>query len=142
MSRKRTVRPTEVFLSHSSKNVHFADRLAKALAAHGVNSFFSKKNIRGAQEWHDEIGFALKRCDWFLLVLSPDSVRSTWVKRELVYALQEQRFVERIIPVLYKTCDAEELSWTLSPFQRVDFRKDFNQACHEQFAVWTPDSER
>jgi len=120
MSRKRTVRPTEVFLSHSSKNVHFADRLAKALAAHGVNSFFSKKNIRGAQQWHDEIGSALKRCDWFLVVLSPDSVRSTWVKRELVYALQEQRFVER----------------------RVDFRKDFNQACHELFAVWTLDSER
>ena len=139
MSRKRTVRPAEVFLSHSSRNVHFADRLAKALAAHGVNSFFSKKNIHGAQEWHDEIGFALKRCDWFLGVLSPDSVRSTWVKRELVYALQEQRFESRIIPVLYKACDANKLSWTLSAFQRIDFRKDFHQACHELFAVWKMD---
>jgi hypothetical protein len=106
MSRKRTVRPAEIFLSHSSKNVRFAHRLAKALEAHGVNSFFSKKNIHGAQEWHDEIGAALKRCDWFLLVLSPDAIRSTWVKRELVFVLQEQRFEERILPVLYKTCDA------------------------------------
>jgi hypothetical protein len=42
-----------------------------------------KANIRGAQQWHDEIGTALKRCDWFLLVLSPQSVRSMWVKHEL-----------------------------------------------------------
>src|SRR5437667_4390118 len=103
MSRGRTVRPTEVFLSHSSKDVRFTNRLAKPLEARGVNSFFSKKNLRGAQEWHDELGGALKRCDWFLLVLSPESVRSTWVKRELVYALQEHRLEERIIPVLYKS---------------------------------------
>ena len=104
-----------------------------------MNSFFSKKNLRGAQEWHDELGGALKRCDWFLLVLSPESVRSTWVKRELVYALQEHRLEARVIPVLYKTCDADKLSWTLPAFQRVDFRKDFHQACHELFAVWKLD---
>ena len=101
-----------------------------------MNSFFSKKNIHGAQEWHDELGAALKRCDWFLLVLSPDAIHSTWVKRELIYALQEQRFEERILPVLYKTCDAHKLSWTLPGLQRIDFRRNFHQACHELFALW------
>ena len=38
--------------------------------------------------------------DWFLLVLSPQSVRSAWVKHELVYALQASRYRGRIIPVL------------------------------------------
>jgi hypothetical protein len=68
--------------------------------------FLSKANIQGAQQWHDQIGTALRRCDWFLLVLSPQSVQSRWVKHELIYALQENRYRERIIPVLYKTCDA------------------------------------
>jgi TIR domain len=89
MPRKRKAAPSEVFISHSSKNSIFIDRLSEVLAKHGVKSFVSKANIRGAQEWHDEIGTALKRCDWFLLVLSPQSVRSAWVKHELIYALQE-----------------------------------------------------
>jgi hypothetical protein len=72
----------------------------------------SKANIRGAQQWHDEIGTALKRCDWFLLVLSPQSVRSMWVKHELVYALQASRYRGRIIPVLCKRA-IKTLCWAI-----------------------------
>ena len=77
------------------------------LTEHKVKSFVSKVNIRGAQQWHDEIGTALNRCDWFLLVLSPQSVRSAWVKHELVYALQANRYRGRIIPILYRQCDKD-----------------------------------
>jgi hypothetical protein len=91
MPRKPKAAPTEVFISHSSGNANFVSRLSRVLAVHKVGSFVSKANIRGAQQWHDEIGNALKRCDWFLLVLSPQSVRSRWVKHELVYALQARR---------------------------------------------------
>jgi hypothetical protein len=136
MSRNRNAAPAEVFISHSSKNATFASRLVRVLAAHGVKSFLSKQHIRGAQEWHDEIGAALQRCDWFLVVLSPKSVCSKWVKHELIYALQDDRYKERIIPVLYKMCDVGRLSWTLSALQRVDFRKDFHHGCKELLAVW------
>jgi hypothetical protein len=136
MSRKRSAAPTEAFLSHSSKNGAFADRLASVLSGHKIKTFYSKKSIRGAQEWHDEIGAALKRCDWFLLVLSPQSVASRWVKHELIYALQENRYRGRIVPLQYKTCDADSLSWTLPGFQWIDFRKDFDQGCKELLALW------
>lgn len=137
MPRKRNVaKPTEVFLSHSSKNLAFASRLAKVLNAHHVRTFFSKKHIQGAQEWHDEIGAALKRCDWFLVVLSPQSVASKWVKHELIKALQLIRYKGRIVPISYKVCDADKLSWTLSGFQWIDFRKDFHQGCRDLFAIW------
>jgi hypothetical protein len=131
MPRKRKAAPSEVFISHSSKNAIFIGRLTDVLAKHGVKSFVSKTNIRGAQQWHDEIGTALRRCDWFLLVLSPQSVRSAWVKHELIYALQENRYKGRIIPVLYKNCDQDALSWTLSAIEWVDFRKDFDEACEQ-----------
>src|SRR5689334_12995666 len=98
MSRKRNVAPNEVFLSHSSRNGAFTNRLSEILRTHGVKNFVSKENIRGAQQWHDEIGAALKRCDWFLVVLSPQSVRSRWVKHELIYALQASRYRDRIVP--------------------------------------------
>jgi TIR domain-containing protein len=136
MSRQRNVAPDEVLLSHSSKDVRFTRRLRNVLAKHGVGSFLSKEHIRGAQEWHDEIGEALKRCDWFLIVLSPHSARSKWVKHELIYALQANRYRGRIIPILYKTCDPDKLSWTLSAFQWIDFRKDFPGGCKQLLHIW------
>ncbi|MGE0276450.1 MAG: toll/interleukin-1 receptor domain-containing protein [Nitrospiraceae bacterium] len=135
-SKRKSVKPTEAFLSHASKNLAFASRLSKVLGTNGVSTFFSKRSIQGAQEWHDEIGAALKRCDWFLVVLSPQSVASKWVKHELIYALQANRYKGWIVPVLYKTCDADRLSWTLSQFQRIDFRKDFHEGCRSLLSIW------
>ncbi len=128
--------PTEVFVSHSSKNADFISRLNGVLTDHKVKSFVSKENIRGAQQWHDEIGTALKRCDWFVLVRSPQSVRSRWVKHELIYALQASRYRERIIPVLYRQCDTDALSWTLSSIEWIDFRGDFDEACKQLLQIW------
>ena len=77
--------PAEVFLSHSSQDREMASRVAETLRAHGVPVWFSESNILGAQQWHDEIGAALVRCDWFIVLLSPDAVSSNWVKRELLF---------------------------------------------------------
>jgi hypothetical protein len=86
------VLPHEVFLSHSSQDRQFATDLAGVIRRHGIPVWYSQTNILGAQQWQDEIGAALQRCDWFVLVLSPNSAESMWVKRELSYALQQNRF--------------------------------------------------
>jgi hypothetical protein len=68
------------------------------LPNHGIGVWYSRTHLRGAQEWQQEIGLALRRCDWFVVILSPRSVKSMWVKRELSYALNQRRFENRIIP--------------------------------------------
>ncbi len=128
--------PEEVFLSHSSQDAGFATRLAEVIRRHGVPVWYSPTNITGAQQWHDEIGGALQRCDWFVLVLSPASVESMWVKRELLYALQQQRYEKRIVPVFYQGCDYEKLSWVLDSFQFVDYRTGFAEGCKALLRVW------
>lgn len=128
--------PKEVFVSHSSKNLVFTERLVGILNRYDVHHFYSKKNILGAQEWHDEIGAALARCDWFLLILSPESVKSEWVKRELLYALRSPRFKGRIVPLIHKVCDQDRLSWTLAAFQHIDFTRSFHDGCAKLFAMW------
>jgi hypothetical protein len=110
--------PRELFLSHSSRDRGIADRIAEVLKRHGVPVWYSRVNIRGAQQWHDEIGAALRRCDWFAVLLSPNSVESIWVKREFLFALQQSRFEGKIIPILLSPCDADQLSWTLSLSRR------------------------
>jgi hypothetical protein len=126
----------EVFLSHSSKDREFVVRLARTLKQHNVRYWYSAVHIAGAKQWHDEIGRALARCDWFLIILTPDAVRSQWVKRELLFALNESRYNERIIPLLRKPCKYSRLSWTLDEFQLVDFTENFDAGCHQLLGVW------
>jgi hypothetical protein len=128
--------PAEAFLSHSSLDRAFADQLADALRRHGVPVWYSRTNLLGAQQWHDEIGAALARCDWFVLVLSPNAVGSMWVRRELVYALRQARLEDRIIPILYQPCEFEQLSWVLPGYQMVDFQQNFDEGCRALLRLW------
>src|SRR5215207_1832345 len=106
--------PQEIFLSHSSSDRDFADSIADTLRNHGIPVWYSSTNILGAQQWHDEIGEALERCDWFIVILSPNSVQSKWVKMELLFALSSNQYDDKIIPVLYQSCDIKRLSWILN----------------------------
>ena len=69
-------RPREVIISHAHQDRRLVAKPTKLLQMHRIEYWYSPKHILGAQQWHDEIGTALARCDWFLLVLSPHAVKS------------------------------------------------------------------
>ena len=127
--------PTEVFLSHAHQDRAIAQRLAIALTRHGVPVFFSPQNIRGAQQWQNEILGALQRCDWFMVLLSPDAINLMWVKREVAFALQDPRYEDWIIPLQYRDCDLKSLQW-LTLFQMVNIAKDFTDGCRNLLRIW------
>lgn len=128
--------PNEVFLSHSSLDRAFATEVAGLLHRHGIPIWYSEINIIGAQQWHDEIGAALKRCDWLVVLLSRNSVDSIWVKREVLFALNDRRYAERIVPVLYQPCDYDRVSWTLSLLEIVDFTQGLENGWRQLLRVW------
>jgi len=136
LSSKRGKIPREIFLSHSSKDRRFALRLAQVLQDHGLPLWYSPTEIVGAQQWIGEIGAALERCDWFVLVLSPNAIRSEWVAAELGYALCEKRYENRIVPVLYRQCKLQGGFWPLARVQCVDLREGFTEGWRELLAVW------
>lgn len=128
--------PTEIFLSHSSHDRLFADRIGEVLTAHGLPHWYSRRDILGAQQWHDEIGKALERCDWFILILSPASVSSVWVKRELTHVLDERSYDEHIVVIDYQPAEPKKLSWTLRSFQWIDFQHDFADGFRDLLRIW------
>ena len=112
-----------------------AQRLATVLTRHSIPTFFSPQNIIGAQQWHNEILSALQRCDWFVVLLSPDAINSMWVKREVAFALQDPRYEDRIVPLKYRDCDLKSLQW-LTLFQMVNFAGDFTDGCRSLLRIW------
>ena len=131
------MRPREIFLSHASADRKSADALARSLRQAGLKVWYSKSHLQGAQQWHDEIGRALKRCDWFLLLLSPSAVKSRWVKLELTYAINQPRYTDRIMPVMLKPCDYEALSWTLGSIQMVEATVNLDVGIATLLRLWS-----
>jgi len=123
-------------MSHSSEDRAFVAPLVETLSSHGIPAWYSPTNILGAQQWHDAIGEALARCDWFALILSPNAIDSMWVRRELQFALRQPRFNEQIVPVLHRPCDVSSLSWVLPDLQTVDFTGDYDHACRNLLRIW------
>ncbi|HEX6290546.1 MAG TPA: toll/interleukin-1 receptor domain-containing protein [Herpetosiphonaceae bacterium] len=128
--------PNEVFLSHSSQDHAFVAQLAQVLSRHAIPVWYSPINIIGSQLWHDEIGAALNRCDWFVIVLSPHSIQSMWVKRELLFALRQNRFEDNIVPLVYQPCDYAQFSWVLPQFQVVDFTRAQEDGYRALLRIW------
>ena len=128
--------PREVFLSHATADRKTADFFVSIMRANGVPVWYSHANIVAAQQWHDEIGDALRRCDWFVLLVSRSSVRSRWVKRELLFALNDARYEGRIVPVLLHDCNVAQLSWTIESMQFIRHRGDLKATLRELFRSW------
>jgi hypothetical protein len=130
-----TLRPKEVFLSHSHLDLEITERLAAELRRHKLKVWYSEKHIAGAQRWLDEIGAALKRCDWFVILLTPAAVKSKWVRREISWALNADHYDGHIVPLLVKECDYDDLAWPIATLQIIKFAK-FPTGVRELLRMW------
>ena len=131
---KRSI-PAEVFLSHSHHDKRLTVRVAEELRRHGVPVWYSERHLVGAQQWLDQIGLALRRCDWFVVVLTPAAVDSMWVKRELSAALIDRKYDDRIVPLMAKNCDPRALAWHLAALQTISLRP-FKPGIAELLRIW------
>jgi hypothetical protein len=78
------------FISYSTKNQEFAERLHADLQAKGVRCWFAPHDIQGGKKIHEQIDEAIRLHDKLLLILSEDSMKSEWVKTELAKARKRE----------------------------------------------------
>ena len=79
------------FISYSSKDQPFADRLHADLQNKGVRCWFAPHDLPiGAKTW-DAIDEAIRLRDKLLLILSKASIASDWVEDEVNKAYAEER---------------------------------------------------
>jgi len=71
------------FISYSTKDQEFADRLYADLQNKGVRCWFAPHDIQAGKKIHEQIDEAIRRYERLLLILSTDSMISPWVKTEI-----------------------------------------------------------
>ena len=96
-----------VFLSYSSKDKSFTQRLATMFKENGVNVWMDDTNLRVGDSLIHKLGSAINQTDYVVVILSQDSVKSAWVQKELTLAMQKEISEEKfkVVPILKETCD-------------------------------------
>jgi hypothetical protein len=113
-----------VFICYSRKDLTTVKQLVSELEKNGRTAWIDLEGIKSGELWPPQIVTAIKTCDAFLLVLSPNSATSDNVYRELNLAMQEKR---RIVPVLIKPVPIpDQMQYPLAGVQRVDLSKNFD----------------
>ena len=79
------------FISYSTKNQDFADRLYADLQAKGVRCWFAPEDLKIGDRFRQRIDESIKLYDKLLLILSEESIASQWVEAEVDAALEKER---------------------------------------------------
>ena len=87
------------FISYSTGDQEFGDRLYADLQNKGVRCWFAPEDLKIGDPFRQRIDEAIRRHEKLLLILSEHSVRSDWVREEVEAALERERREKR--PVLF-----------------------------------------
>jgi len=79
-----------VFISYSSKDEEFANRLHADLQAQGIRCWFAPEDMKIGDKIRTRIDEMIHVHDKLLLVLSKDSVESSWVEKEVETAMENE----------------------------------------------------
>src|SRR5579864_2143112 len=78
------------FISYSGKDQIFAERLYADLQAKCVRCWFAPHDVQGGKKLHEQIDNAIQMHERLLLILSPNSINSEWVKTEIAKARKRE----------------------------------------------------
>ncbi len=129
------IRPL-VFVCHNNEDKPTAERIAKEIVKAGHEAFFDKWDIRPGDSLIEKISEGISGASYLLVLLSKNSVKSNWVKKELEIALSRQIKDKhiKIIPCLLEDCD---IPIFLEPIAYADFRTSFESGIEKLLSAIT-----
>jgi hypothetical protein len=93
-----------LFISYSTKDQEFAERLHGGLQAKGVRCWFDRHDMHAGKKLHEQIDAAIRGHDKLLLILSPESMASEWVKTEIAKARKREISEKRRVLFPIRLC--------------------------------------
>jgi len=92
----------KIFISYSRTDIDFVRKLAEDLEKAGYDVWQDTTDLHGGENFFGEIPKAIRSSRFFIIILTPTSNRSEWVRNELAEAL---RLRKKIIPIKLIPCE-------------------------------------
>lgn len=129
----------KVFLCHSSSDKLFVDRLASDLEKVNIGVWYDKWEINVGDSLIEKIQEGLNNNDYLAVILSPESVISEWVKKELNSALMKEIKEKKVVvlPCLISNCSIPPF---LSDKKYADFTKSYENGFTDLLLAIFPES--
>lgn len=99
----------QVFVSYSRADKDFADGLAAALEQNensNIKILIDRRDLPYGEKWWDMLVDFIERSDRVIFIVSPDSIRSNWCKKELDKISEHKR---RLVPIVARETPVAEL---------------------------------
>lgn len=87
----------KIFISYSRKDIDFARKLAGDLEKAGYDVWWDITDLHGGDDWVRTLPAAIADSKYMIVVLTPNSVESEWVRKEYTQALNLRK---KIIPIM------------------------------------------
>lgn len=100
-----------IFVSYSHADIRFVRKLCNDLDKYGYQVWRDERELRVGDSIAEKIREAIDSTDFFLLVISPESIASPWVRREIDVGLNAELDgeIKKFLPVLYRDMDIPSL---------------------------------
>jgi hypothetical protein len=85
------------FISYSTRDQPFADRLHADLQAKGIRCWLASEDLKIGDRFRSRIGESIRVHDKLLIVLSKDSIASPWVEKEVETAFEREHRENRAV---------------------------------------------
>ncbi len=117
------------FMSYSRDDADLQRRIVAELRGHGINVWVDIEHlIPGSPAWEREIERSIRSAAGVIVLLSPGSNNSEWVRREISFTEQNGK---RLFPILVSGDEDDSIPLRLSNHQYVDLRSNFQQGIEE-----------
>ena len=106
----------KVFMSYAHSDEPLARRVFDILKEAGLEVWDGTREVMPGDNWAAKVSEALQESQAMVVLLTPNAMRSNWVRSEIEYALGEVRFRNRLIPVVMGNPDElkkEDVPWIL-----------------------------
>ena len=82
--------PSHIFISHATKDNEFVTQLRQLLEGFTLTVWVDSRNLRGGNKLAAEFERAFESAWQIIVVISPNTVNSPWVRREIQHALASE----------------------------------------------------
>lgn len=127
----------KVFLSYASQDERHARELRERLAAAGLEVWDSNERLFPGDNWALAIGKALEQAQAMVVLLSPDSVASQNVRREIEYALVSTKYQKRLIPLVVR--ETREIPWILKKLPLMRLHDNIDEVAQRIVEILKPE---